>query len=58
MQSFHLVPAGLLSTVPSLQMISLFFVLDELGSERSRSGESKHTEAHGEFGVTCSALAT
>lgn len=57
MQSFHLLPAGL-STAPSLQMISLFFVLEELGSDRSRSGESRHTEAHGEFGVTCSALAS
>jgi len=28
-------------------------VLDELGSEKSRSRESTQTEAHGEFGVTC-----
>lgn len=30
-------------------------VLDELGSDVSSVVESIHVEAHGEFGVTCSA---
>lgn len=36
-------------------MMSEFLVLEELGSETSRSSESRHTEEHGEFGVTWSA---
>lgn len=32
-------------------------VLEELGSERSSSGESAHCLEHGEFGVTCIATA-
>lgn len=35
--------------------MSEFLVLEELGSETSRSSESRHTEEHGEFGVTWSA---
>lgn len=33
--------------------MSLVWVFDELGSERSRSSESTQNEAQGEFGVTC-----
>ena len=29
--------------------------MDEFGSEASSEGLSRQTEAHGEFGVTCSA---
>jgi hypothetical protein len=32
--------------------MSEFFVLEELGSERSTSSESWHCDAQGEFGVT------
>lgn len=32
-------------------------MLDESGSDESRPPESKHTEAHGELGVTCRAEA-
>jgi hypothetical protein len=35
--------------------MSEFFVVEELGSEASRSSESRHTDAHGEFGDTWSA---
>jgi hypothetical protein len=38
--------------------MSEFLVFDELGSETSSSGESKHDDAHGEFGVTCKAEPT
>jgi hypothetical protein len=32
--------------------MSEFRVLEELGSEASRSSESRHTDEQGEFGVT------
>jgi hypothetical protein len=32
-------------------------VLDEFGSDASRVGSSRQTEAQGEFGVTCNARA-
>lgn len=35
--------------------MSLLLVLDELGSEKSRSLESMQKEAQGEFGVACKA---
>ena len=35
--------------------MSEFLVLDELGSEASRSSESRHADEQGEFGVTWSA---
>jgi hypothetical protein len=36
--------------------MSEFRVLEELGSEKSRSSESRHSDAQGEFGVTWSAV--
>ncbi len=35
--------------------MSAFLVFDEFGSDGSRVVESRHVEAHGEFGVTCNA---
>lgn len=34
-------------------MMSLFKVLEDLGSEKSRLSESRQKEEQGEFGVTC-----
>lgn len=35
--------------------MSAFLVFDELGSDSSSVVESRHVDAHGEFGVTCRA---
>ena len=56
MQFCHLTPAVELPYWASLHVISEFPVFDEVGSDASSAVESRHIEAHGEFGVTWSAV--
>lgn len=56
-QLLNLDPSAL-EKASSWQMMSEFLVLEELGSEKSRSSESRHSDAQGEFGVTWSAEAS